>query len=245
MIYDCFTYAGEKEILDIRLNEMRDLDVIHVLVEATHTFTGKPRALRYVGEMGDRVKYIAVHDMPNNGNPWDNEKHQRNAIMRGLQGVGDNDIVIISDVDEIPKPSAISQWIPEFGFGAIQMDMYSYFLNCLQGRQSWNIAKIMPYSYLKDRSPESVRHSGFLKTIYEGGWHFTFQGGIDKMLEKFASFSHQEESTQRLANREVLEHKLSIGQSLWGQDIWEFVPIDDKFPNYIRANVEKFKHMIR
>jgi beta-1,4-mannosyl-glycoprotein beta-1,4-N-acetylglucosaminyltransferase len=244
MIYDCFIFNQEQELLDIRMNELRDLPVIHVIVEATHTFTGikKPQIRPITGE---RIRHIIVEDMPNNGNTWDNETHQRNAIMRGLHGLNGDDIVIISDCDEIPKAYCVNQYRPEYGMVALQMDMYSYYLNCLQGRQSWNMARIMPYNYLMSRTPDLVRRSGFLMTIYEAGWHFTFQGGVYKMMEKFRSFSHQEEGTQRLNNQEILERKMELGESLWSDHKWEFVTIDDRFPDYIRNNPTKFKHMIR
>lgn len=249
MLYSAFLFSGEKEILKLRLEEGRNIQIKHVLVEADHTFSGKPKEMLfdehdpYYSQFD--IEYIQVYDMPNNGDPWKNEIHQRNAIMRGLQECDDDDIVIISDLDEIPRSSSIHQYRPEYGMSALQLDMYSFFLNLRQGRQSWNMSRIMPYSYLKETTPQKVRHSGFLMTLYEGGWHMTYMGGIDKVLQKFAWFSHQEESTQRLANRELLLRKMKDGESLWGNDKWEFIPINDTMPVYLQLNQEEFKHMIK
>jgi len=194
MIYDCFTYFGgdhEDALLEMRVHELDSLEVVHVVVESTKTFTGKYKPVTF--KTFDPIIHILVTDMPD-GSPWDRETHQRNAIMRGLDTAKDDDIIIISDVDEIPRASSIAQYKPEFGSCALVMDQMYYYLNVLASRQSWRIAKILPYSMLKTTTPNEVRLSGNAIGMLDAGFHFSYMGGVDAMMTKLSSFSHQEES---------------------------------------------------
>ena len=114
-IFDCFTFYNELDLLEIRLEELYNTVDYFVIVEANQTFTNRPKPynfeqahVRYSKYM-DKIIYVKVDDMPGSANPWDNETHQRNAIARGLVYAERDDIVIVSDADEIPRPSAIAQ----------------------------------------------------------------------------------------------------------------------------------------
>lgn len=254
MIYDCFTYNGECDLLKIRCEELKGLDVTHVLVESPWTFTGKPKDLKFPEVMSKfndyNILYIVVEDMPNNGNAWDNERWQRNAITRGIDNAKPDDLVIISDCDEIPNHHAILYYLAN-GWKescALRMDMYSYYLNCLQGKGTWDMARIVRKSILDKATPDEIRNAGFQHSINIGGWHFTYQGGVNKIREKLESFSHTEVNTPLLNNEEVLKYKLEHGQSLWSSepdDLWEFVQIDHTFPQYLQENISQLQHMIK
>ena len=110
-IYDCFTFFNELDLLEIRLNELNNSVDYFVIVEATRTQTGIPKKL-YFSENKERYKsfnkkiiHIIVNDMPDitKNSSWVLENYQRNQIMRGLVKCNDNDIIFISDLDEIPN----------------------------------------------------------------------------------------------------------------------------------------------
>jgi beta-1,4-mannosyl-glycoprotein beta-1,4-N-acetylglucosaminyltransferase len=249
--------GAEPTLLKLRCEEMKDLKCEHLIIESAYTFTGIEKLNNFYRQFNNdfTCKYNIRHQFYKLEpflNPWANEKTQRNLIydfLLSLSHTGDitledDDIIIISDLDEIPRASAIAQYKTLYGMCALQMDMYAYYLNCQQARQGWNGARIMPWSYLKTRTPEEVRRSGYLMTIYEGGWHFTFQGGVQAIQEKLKSFSHQEEGVQRINDRDILEDKIAKGESLWNTEKWPFTLIDDRFPKYLRDNIEEFKHLI-
>lgn len=110
-IYDCFTFFNELDLLEIRLNILNEDVDYFVLVEASKTHSGKEKNLffeankeRFSG-FSKKIIHIIVDDMPEikNGNRWVLENFQRNAIMRGLSDCENEDIVLISDLDEIPN----------------------------------------------------------------------------------------------------------------------------------------------
>lgn len=109
-VYDCFTFFNELDILEIRLNEL-DPHVDHfVVVEATQTFAGTEKPLYYkenenrFAKFADKIIHVIVDDLPDHSSAWEREAFQRDAMMRGLVHAAPDDIVMISDVDEIPKP---------------------------------------------------------------------------------------------------------------------------------------------
>jgi beta-1,4-mannosyl-glycoprotein beta-1,4-N-acetylglucosaminyltransferase len=249
MIYDCFTYFNEKEILEIRINELAPLKPIHVLIESKFTFTGKDKKLEY--SCGD-IKYENViefcAEVPNNGNPWDNEFAQRNYIKEALKSFNpnDDDIIIISDVDEIPSCEAVKKYSLEMGQTFLMMNHYGGYLNLIYGRNSWPYCKITTWGLLKNTTPNSVRLDGADTAVLQNaGWHFGWMGGIDRAVTKFKSFSHQEPEIQQYSDYENLKQRLEKGQSIFGNEFIEICEIDESYPLYLRENKHKFEKLIK
>lgn len=256
MIFDCFLYNNEKELLEIRVNEFAKCKdpVTHILVEAAYTFSGLPKPLHFESIKEEYANWpimsVTIERFPETENAWDREKYQRNMIQGALRilNTADDAIVIISDVDEIISHKSVDEYKASDGFKALILDKFGYYLNCLEGKQTWNRARIMPYSYLADKTPEEVRNSGYPAQIDNAGWHWSWLGGVDRIVEKFYSFSHQELNNDRYNDRNKLARKLESGQSLWTDDEadkWQFVDIDSSFPDHLVFNIQKFNHLIK
>ena len=110
-VYDCFSYWDEDLLLDLRLNILNNFVDYFVIVEGNKTWQNNPKKLRFnidnFSKFKNKIIYIPVEDMPGGDNPYLRENHQRNAISRGLQNANDEDLIIISDLDEIPNPKKI------------------------------------------------------------------------------------------------------------------------------------------
>jgi len=246
MIYSAILYSGEKALLRIRCEELKRLNVIHVLVESTFTFTGKSKPLYFAQHKDEFKDYPIIHltlnEVPH-PDPWQNEIQQRDYCMTALQGLNDNDIVIISDCDEIPRASSIEQYKIEFGPVALQQDMMYYYLNIMSQKGEWNIAKMAPWSYLKNTTPNALRNQGVPLALMDGGWHFAYTGGVAGIMNKLSSFSHQDEGVQRLANPSLLQGKMDRIESPWGPNKLTVVPIVD-LPVFVQEHQEEYKEMI-
>jgi beta-1,4-mannosyl-glycoprotein beta-1,4-N-acetylglucosaminyltransferase len=248
MIYDCFTYFNESEILEIRVNELIKLNPIHILVESKYTFTGKEKPLNYAEgnvKYNNLINFCA--EVPNNGDPWANEHAQRNYIKSALiqVGVKDDDIIIISDVDEIPSSESVLKYSPDMGQCFFKMNHYRGYLNLIYERRSWPYCKITTWGLLKGTTPNSVRLDGQDTSVIDGGWHFGWMGGLDRAITKFKSFSHQEAEIQKYADENKLKSRLENGQSIFGDEFIEICEIDDTYPVYLRDNKDKFEKMIK
>ena len=123
-IYDCFTYFDEDLILDTRLNIMNDYVDYFIIVESTYNHNGESRELKFninkYEKFKNKIKYIVWDEVPTNiekiydddteivrehkfiNNAVKRDNGQRNYVMKGLEDAEDNDLILLSDLDEIP-----------------------------------------------------------------------------------------------------------------------------------------------
>ena len=116
MIYDCFTFFNEIELLKIRMNILKDVVDKFVIVEADKTLRGVPKAFNFEkikaefdNEYPDKIIYIKATNCPvlENSKDWAIEYFQRNSIMGGVYNCKAEDLIMISDIDEIPNPNIL------------------------------------------------------------------------------------------------------------------------------------------
>ena len=123
-VYDCFLFYNELELLDMRLHEMYEHVDKFVLVEACETFRGKPKPFYYAEnkhlfeKFADKIIHVQITEPLQTDDPWIRERHQRAQAALGLKESQPDDIVFISDLDEIirgtssstPSSSSCSVW---------------------------------------------------------------------------------------------------------------------------------------
>jgi len=138
MIYDCFTFFNELELLEIRLNILNNYVDKFVIVESNWTHAGKTKELHFeknkhlFEKFLPKIIHVIVEDKPPIiENSWTFERFQRNAILRGLSNLKKEDRIIVSDVDEIPSPSAIDKYKEEHSITIFKQKMFYYYLNCI------------------------------------------------------------------------------------------------------------------
>lgn len=271
-IYDCFTYYNEDLLLSLRFETLNEVVDTFVVVEATHTFSGKPKPLFFdpnrFAKFSNKISYVIVDDMPLElGNAWANEAHQRNAILRGLSHADPDDRIIISDVDEIPRPEAVLRYRPWNLYGTLIQRHYAYFLNNLAVDPSdkskprwWIRPKITTAGHLKRffRTPENLRiykpDSGVLgrlrhlerklrhQRIAEGGWHFSWLMTPEQMIDKIESYSHTDHNIPANKSLEGIRAAIESGQDILGKgECFQLIAIDESFPPYLREHLDEFR----
>ncbi|MBS1722815.1 MAG: hypothetical protein JSS66_07535 [Armatimonadetes bacterium] len=213
-LYDCFMFWKEVELLQMRLRHMYDTVDKFVIVEAPFTFTGKPKPLYFWDNRGqfewamDKIQHVLVDFEPRTNEPWWNESAQRNSIMRGLGEARPNDIVLISDVDELPRPETLKEAITMVGQRCepftLTLDKCYYRLNnFMTGHEPgtephppWNMFVVCQKQHTTKRGPQELRDAhNSMPTLTNGGWHFSFMGEADLLREKVEAFSHTEYNT--------------------------------------------------
>lgn len=282
MIYDCFSFFNELDILEIRLNTLNEVVDKFVLVEAPWTFTGNPKPL-YFEENKERFKPFLdkiihiVADQPpvspnvtERENAWIRESHQRNSINAGLNNAKNNDLIIISDLDEIPNPQIIRKIISSNNLNhhILNLNLYNYafFLNnlCISspiwtgGPQMLTIATFRDPATYKSITPSEyapkcanplpsatfIRFAPHKKNVKNAGWHFSYMGGIKAIQKKLLSFSHTE--LQHIAqNPTIIEHMIKSGKGCFGFcDRYMAEPLENKFPDFIWQHSERFAEQL-
>ena len=218
-IVDTFIFYNELKMLKFRLTELYDVVDHFVIVESTHTHSGKEKELFFEKNKEDFIKFkdkiihIVVNDMPNNGYSWDNENHQRICIDRGIKklNLDKNDIIIITDCDEIPNVKTLSH-LKKTGIGeqiySLHMEMYYYNLECRGKDYIWTHPKLLTYQkYQESNNPQDIR-MGPAHGINNGGWHFSYFGDIDFIKNKIQNFAHQEFNNPKYLDNKKIEEQI-------------------------------------
>jgi hypothetical protein len=217
-VYDCFTFFNEVELLKVRFEELYDSVDYFVLVEATQTFCGGSKPLYFLDHIHDFAQYkdkiihVVVDDFPMpTSDPaqdrWTREAFQRDAILRGLVHCNQDDLIFISDLDEIPNKQAIRQvknYFRRLNHSAVtkisesrlicelHMKLFLFFLNC-ESPYGWKGAvKAAPYWLVKKKLPWNLKilhmHDRNLHKIYNAGWHFhNLFGSKQTLVDKLNS----------------------------------------------------------
>jgi beta-1,4-mannosyl-glycoprotein beta-1,4-N-acetylglucosaminyltransferase len=257
LVYDCFLFFNELDLLEIRLNVLSEAVDKFVLVEADRTFANKEKPF-YFEENKEKYKqflgkiiHIKISEYPETKDAWDMEYYQRNQIARCFTQCSSDDVILISDLDEIPNPEIINNY-KETGSGICKLKQlhFDYYLNyqrCGENKY-WYPAKIARYKEIitNNYTPQEIRMERKIKTIKNAGWHFSFLDGVEKIKYKIQSFAHQEWNNENYINDKI-EYKIRMGLDLFDRKNRRLIPVkitNKKYPQYIVNNKEKYAHLI-
>lgn len=263
-IYDTFTFFNELDLLEIRLNILDAVVDQFVLVEATKTFQNDNKPLYFAENKGrfsgflHKLTHVIVDDMPDSANTRLLEAHQRNAIARGLVDCALDDQVLLSDLDEIPNPDAVRRAAEVKGVKAFRQSLHYYYINYVCDELAG-----LPWTIMADAGrfavPQSMRQllistqaallgngsSVDVTLIDNGGWHFSYLGGLDAILRKLNAFADPEYNKQAYRDAEKISQAMECGKDLFGRDLqFRKVPLDEYFPEYLRMNLNRIEHLI-
>jgi beta-1,4-mannosyl-glycoprotein beta-1,4-N-acetylglucosaminyltransferase len=277
MIYDCFTFFDETDVLEIRLHELDPVVDRFVLVEASQTFSGRPKPLYFelakprYRRFAGRIVHVVVDDMDaakdvrglpfyaaaaasnptfralldRNLPAWSREAHQRNGIARGLAGCQGEDVILIGDVDEIPRASSLRQLSLRDGTTGFRQRLHYYYLNC-RADSDWVGTRAIRYQALARTAPQEVRTETPGAVVEEGGWHFSHLGGIEAIRRKIASFSHQELNTPEFNAAASLLFNVENNLDIYARgNAYSLVEIDRSYPEHVRRHLFRYRRLVR
>ena len=265
-IFDCFQYFNEDHIADLRFNILDEYVDFFVVVESTVNHQGQTRKLHFdknkYKKFQNKIIYIEVDDTPDNikkphtGGESLVEQHQRNSIMKGLKKCSDNDLIILSDVDEIPNLNKLNEFNRN-KYGVFLQKMFMYKFNLVNLKENnWHGSKICLKKNFK--SPQWLRNLKFkkypfwridkqknLQIIKDGGWHFAYLQSPENISKKIKSFAHGEFNRDNMAEEKNIRFKIENNKDIFdrGYKIKK-IEVNETFPKYILENKEKLKDWI-
>jgi hypothetical protein len=264
-VYDCFTFYNEFDLLELRLKEHWNHVDYFVISEANKTHQGhaKPFLLadnweRYA-EFHSKIIHIKVDDMPTDPNAWVLENFQRNALARGLVDANPNDVMVVSDLDEIIRGEALDfmREDAEHTIWTTRCPMFYYKLNYMMIAPQNFFTNAVAAKVARGFSPQDMRnlgikYSGFpidyvdheVITLGHGGWHFTYFGNTEHAANKLRNFAHQESNhwADKIDVNEIIARKGGIDPN--SAERFEYVVIDDYFPKTVINDLERWKNYI-
>jgi beta-1,4-mannosyl-glycoprotein beta-1,4-N-acetylglucosaminyltransferase len=278
MIYDCFPFFNELDLLEIRLHELSNVVDRFVLVESTRTFQNSPKPLHYnlnkerFKEFEHKISHVIVDKAPGffykfrKPRPWDFSNFQKNKVSEALGSCQPEDIILISDLDEIPSAKRIAEVKDKQGVFVFQQLFCNYYLNfaAVEAPEACHLAKQNNYVYWK--GTVMVRYKNFenfkvtrlmrdktdgsVQQVIDGGWHFSLLGGYEQIIQKLKAWEHSKEKSysfdELIADPSKLDKIIDSGSDLFGGK-YRFDKVSglQYLPDYVNDNLSKFEEYIR
>ena len=293
-IFDCFMYFDEDLILDLRLNTLNKFIDYFVIVESIYNHKGEKRKLKFnikkFKKFNNKIIYLIHNQVPNEikkikKNDSENEintkyifnaifreNSQRNYILKGLSKAEDDDIILISDVDEIPNLKKVNFKKLKNKLIFFNQEMFYYKFNLKLPNYNWIGTKSCKKKYLKnpqwlrnikDRKYPFYRLDTFfsdkkfsnVEIIENGGWHFTNIKTAEQIRYKLKSYLHHREfevnpvtknQIEKLIKNRIAIYDLRLDKR--SQKIGQGSKLQKynlkKLPEYIIDNKKKYKKWI-
>ena len=284
---DCFMYFDEDMILDIRLNILDKYVSNFIICEANFNHNGTNRKLKFdinkFSRFKEKIIYIPLEEQPKNlreilnsdnqsiknskilDNALLRENFQRNFLKSKIKNFHDEDLIIISDVDEIPN---LENCTYKAKITFFEQKMFYYKLNLLHKNFKWYGSKITKKKHLK--SPQwlrniksrkypfwridilfSMKKYNNINFIENGGWHFTNIKSAEKIDYKMKNFLHHleyeesglgvEEIRKIISEKKVFyDHGADKRDKKWSAEIILVKESDQHLPDFIIENKEKY-----
>ena len=289
-IYDCFMYYDEDLLLDIRLNSLEKFVKKFVITEATYAHNGENKKLNFdinkFKRFKDKIIYIVVDKQPKNIlelkkedtkektgeklilNGMARDYFQRENLAKGLVDAKDEDLILISDLDEIPNLERLNFKNIKNNIIIFEQKIFYYKLNLLYDNFLWQGTRaIKNKNFLSPQWLRNIKSKKYprwrIDTIFSkkkysdlmfvknGGWHFTCLKTPDQLEKKLLNYAHHyefQESGLKIADikkfisekRVIYDYKVDQKEFKWsGRSTLK--KLETKFlPSYISKNVHKY-----
>jgi hypothetical protein len=258
-IVDSTMFYNEFDILELRLRIMYDHVDRFVITESDYTHSGKYKGFRLEEHKErylpwwDKICYIKGNMPQHLTNAWDREHWQRDLMSQGWEDVSGNDVILVSDLDEIIRPDTL-QFIrsTDYGYYGLYMPAFYFKFNYLDTKQDWHY-KVWGRAYRGFKtSPQHMRLIGVGETpgkhikLHHAGWHFGWLGDNNFVKTKLQSFAHTEWDTPEILNNINIDRHITEGRDHVRPEnvTWVPVSLDDYFPKEIVDNKEKYSSLI-
>ena len=254
MIYDCVLFSHELDMLEIRLNCLKDVVDEFIIVESDVTHSGKRKPL-ILPEHWDRFKEFPITHRAITMSEGDPEYRsavireclQRQAcrgVLMDSADVKDNDTVLLGDLDEIPYAHMVTLYDKVGYLPPTRMrQIHTYwYINAID-RQPWDSGTIIMDGYhVKQSRFDGLRLRGSLPVILNAGWHFSSVGTEEEIKQKLEGFCHVEYGTER--GQQLAANYRDNMLSIHDQPL-EVIGIDHRYPQYIRDTWrDRYPHLV-
>lgn len=284
-------YYDEDLLLDIRLNTLNKYVSKFIITEATYTHNGSQKKLNFdinlFKKFKDKIVYIVVNEPPHNilepsKNETESKKKerlilngmardyfQRENLNKGIQKAQDDDLILISDLDEIPNLSSLNFSKINDKIFLFEQNMFYYKFNLLYENFKWIGSKgIKKKNFLSPQWLRNIKSKNYpiwrLDTLFSkkkysnltfvknGGWHFTFIKTPKEIEKKLLNYAHHyefEESNLQtddinkiIADKRIIyDHGIDQRGYKWSSNK-KLKKVSNNFlPKYILDNLDKYR----
>ena len=270
-LIDAFMFAGEMDVLDIRLHELDPIVDYFVIVESCEphgasgvrqpTYLADPERWREVtAPFSHKIHYVTLDKLKpeytDSQSGWARENFHRAALMQEIRAVSasPDDVAIVSDADEIPRADALKVGIPQLrGVPCyLSMDMFMYNVNSYL--EPWTRSYMGTVKMFEEnggtqppRGHLDQTATGACVVLKNAGWHFSSFMSLRRLREKLRNFAHSSDFPHLADISEAgLAHSILSPRNIFtGKFLEERSSDDPRLPQYFLENRERFRNLTR
>ncbi len=292
-IYDCTTFYSEKMMLDLRLNILNNHVHKFIIVESAFSHSGEKKNFNFniddYPKFKDKIIYLKIYDEPNDLNKSENDlknpfykrlnsikriEQSYDYMMKGIINAQEEDLIIISDNDEIPNLDSKNFKKSNKNFIIFKQLLFYYKFNLFHELMPWFGSKACKKKYLKSfsnlRNLKNKKYSFWrldayfsnikeisLDIISDGGWHFTNIKTPEDLYVKMKNFGHHDEFDESKLTVNDLRKKINDGvvfydhfadktsQNKWNSEYKLKKIENDILPKYLIENSNNYKEWFK
>ena len=285
-IIDCTTYYSEDLMLDVRFNILNEHVDKFIITESKFSHSGTKKSLNFNSDnfpkFKDKIQYLVIENEPEGINNSSNSSSTKrmnsllrieqsyNFMMNAIKDASDNDLICLSDNDEIPnfnsnhfKNSQNDIYIFKQLFFYYKFNLF-YDLMPWYGTKACKKKKLLSFSWLRNLKNRkypfwrldtlfSNSKQTNLKIVDDGGWHFTNLKTAEEIYTKLSNFGHHNEfdasgvtakDIQKCINNRVVNYNHQADKSEGNKYNANYklqLVGDEILPNYLTNNKDKYK----
>ena len=244
MLIDSFLFHNETELVELRIKYLDKMVDYFVIVEANITHQGKKKGWNFpkilesnLKEFSEKIQYHQLDINPEkikNEESWiiddikGDDAHkidnfQRNYIKTACEKFSNEDILIISDIDEIPSKKKL-EFIMSCDFNKIApvvLEQHLFHIDCNFLRlESWRGSIVTTIKICNAYSPHQLRRArNRISHFSDSGWSFSSFGGPKKIKEKLEAFAHKEFNSDKFKNVDHIMNCQKTGADLFHRKV--------------------------
>ena len=269
-IFDCFMFNNEEKLLEIRFNVLSKFVDYFVIIESEETHSGNKKNITFqinkYPEFKEKIIYKKINSFPIGLSPWQKENHQRNHITNCLNLAKEDDIILISDLDEIPNLENVNFSNYNEKIIVFNQRLFFYKLNFGAKTVNWHGTRACKKKFLKspqwlrnlkthkkykfyrlDKLLFSKNYENSFKIINNGGWHFTWLGDLDFIKNKLRSFAHTELNNPIINNDNYIKECIDDLKPIEIKHKIEISKISINkvnLPTHVIENIDKYRSLL-
>ena len=293
-IFDCFMYFNENAVLDLRLNHLNEFVDYFVIVESLYNHKGESKNLNFdinkFKKFERKIRYLILDQLPKNTeiinkedseneksrkyilNGYKRDHFQRNYIMNGIKDADFEDMILISDIDEIPNLDNVKLKSIKSKLIFFNQKMCYYKFNLYQESYNWAGSRgckkknLLSPQWLRDIK---AKHYAFWRLdaffskkkytnihfVNDGGWHFSYLGTPEGIEKKLKSYTHHREYELNPIGISKIRDRIKNKESVYNLNVDQRTNQFDKgvklsvlglnqLPKYIGENLNKYKEWL-
>ena len=285
-IIDCTTYYSEDLMLDVRFNILNEYVDKFIITESKFSHSGAKKSLNFnidnFPKFKDKIQYLVIENEPEGINTSSDSSSTKrmnsllrieqsyNFMMNAINDASDNDLICLSDNDEIPNFNSNHFKNSQNDIYIFKQLFFYYKFNLFYGLMPWygtkacKKKKLLSFSWLRNLKNKKypfwrldTLFSSFkqtnLKIVEDGGWHFTNLKTAEEIFTKLSNFGHHNEfdisgvtikDIQKCIDNRIVNYNHQVDKSEDNKynANYKLQLVEDKIlPNYLIKHKEKYK----